>query len=228
MGFRRQWEVLGIVLLWTVVATANDKDPQIVVMVNNTVRVAAPVLYHAEVQAGAILLEAGIEVVWVNCGDLAEPDHCRTSPGQNEFVLHLVPTGATSNDLVFGEAFLDEDGMGKYSDIFFDRVDSLCRQSNTDIARLLGSIAAHELGHLILGSHSHSAFGIMQPLWTGESLRRIAEGALIFLPQESKTMRRRIGGDQLVLASKTNRSASALPAATAVEGRRLRPRGFLP
>jgi hypothetical protein len=174
------------------------------------------------VQAGGILRRAGIEVAWVNCGEPVEQDHCGRSPGWNEFVLQLAPSGMTSNDLVLGEAFLEEGGIGKYSDIFFDRVKELCKRSNTDISRLLGAIAVHEIGHLLLGSHSHSAFGIMQPVWTRENLRAIAMGTLFFLPQESKAMRRRMGEDRV-----TSRWASVRPS-TAVGGNPRIHRGFLP
>lgn len=227
MGFKGGCCVLGIVLLSRAAAGARDQDPQIVVLVNNAARVAAAVLYHAEVQAGRVLEEAGIAVVWVNCGEPAEPDRCKRTPGQNEFVVHIVPTGVTRSDFVFGEAFLDENGYGKYCDIFFDRVEALYSRSDTDISKLLGAIAAHEVGHLLLGSHSHSAFGIMQPTWNEASLRTVEMGTLSFLPQESKRMRRRIRGDELGVSPATSRSASLRLSTASRETLRIR-QGFLP
>ena len=69
--------------------------------------------------------------------------------GPRPVCLHIVPTGKTSSDLVFGLAFLDERGVGKYSDVFLDRIEEACAESGADLSRLLGAVAAHELGHLL-------------------------------------------------------------------------------
>jgi hypothetical protein len=45
---------------------------------------------------------------------------------------------------------------------------------------LLGSVIAHELGHLLLGEHSHSSGGLMQAHWRSEQLKRMEMGNLLF------------------------------------------------
>ncbi len=57
---------------------------------------------------------------------------------------------------------------------------------------LLGHVLAHEIGHLLLRSNSHSVSGIMSARWTGEELRRLSEGAMFFTPLESKVMAGRL------------------------------------
>jgi len=50
----------------------------------------------------------------------------------------------------------------------------LHRRGRASEATILAIVAAHELGHLLLGSHAHSPIGIMRPqmrardLWTPE------------------------------------------------------------
>ena len=105
---------------------------------------------------------------------------CGQTLGPRQFVLHIVPTGKTSSDRSFGLAFLDDRGSGKYSDVFLDRIEEACRQSGTDLSRLLGTVAAHELGHLLLGSDADSYAGVMTAVWKERTLRYESMGFLLF------------------------------------------------
>jgi hypothetical protein len=188
MGFSRRWELgLASVLLWGSVATAQDKSSGITVLVNDSAGVKPSVLKQAEREAGRLFEAAGIEIRWVNC---AQTNECRRILGPEEFVLHIVPGGNTRSDLVFGEAFLGEDGRGQYSDVFFDRLKQA--QGDVNLALLLGAVSAHELGHLLLGSNSHSAIGIMEPRWGQQGLRSVGMGRLLFTPEQARSMRNRI------------------------------------
>ena len=188
MGFSNRWGlVLANVLLWGGVATAQDKSSGITVLVNDSAGVKPSVLRKAQQEAGRLFDAAGIEIQWVNC---AETNNCRHFLGPKEFVLHIVPGGQTQSDFVFGEAFLGEDGRGQYSDVFFDRLQQA--QGDVDLALLLGAVSAHELGHLLLGSNSHSRMGIMEPRWRTEGLRNVGMGRLLFTPEQARSMRNRI------------------------------------
>ncbi len=188
MGFSSGWGLaLGSVLLWGSVATAQDRSLEITVLVNDSAGVKPSVLRKAEREAGRLFDAAGIEIQWLNC---AETDECRHILGPKEFVLHIVPGGQTRSDFVFGEAFLGEDGRGQYCDIFFDRLQQT--QGDANLAALLGAVSAHELGHLLLGSHSHSGIGIMEPRWGQQGLRNVGMGRLLFTPQQARSMRNRI------------------------------------
>ena len=210
MGFRFrcagvQLIVLLWVLLWGSIAGASNGDPAvagITVLVNDTAQISPSVLHKAELETARIFRAAGIEIAWVNCsGESAIVDDvCRQVPGANQFVLHIVPTGKTSTDLVFGLAFLGQDGSGKYCDVFFDRIEEANPDLGTSVSQLLGTVAAHELGHLLLGSHAHSRWGIMEPAWKEESLREIGMGTLLFSREQSTVMKMRIGRDGLTLA----------------------------
>jgi hypothetical protein len=105
-----------------------------------------------------------------------------------------VPDGKTSSDLVFGLAFLGQDG-GRYCDVFFDRIKQAQGTLGVNLSRLLGTVAAHELGHLLLGSHAHSNAGIMSAMWGMENLRHIDMGDLLFNREQALRMQGRLGED---------------------------------
>jgi hypothetical protein len=175
-------------------ARSESGSPEITVLVQNSTRLSAEIANESELEAARIFRSAGIAITWVNCFAASRKleDACQGTPGPGQFVLHIVPTGKTSSDLVFGLAFLDERGVGKYSDVFLDRIEEACRQSGADLSRLLGAVAAHELGHLLLGSHGHSYSGVMTAVWKERTLSYESMGFLLFTHEQGSMMRARI------------------------------------
>jgi hypothetical protein len=193
---RRNFGLIPVVLLWgTLAAAGGDGNiAEVEVLVYDGAQISQSVLHQAEIEAGRIFRAAGVEVTWANCvsrSALAD-DACHHFPASHDFVLHIVPTGKTSTDLVFGLSFLDKDGAGRYSDVFFDRIEEAHRAFGVNLARLLGAVTAHELGHLLLGSHAHSHMGIMTPHWEGETLRVMNMGSLLFTREQASRMQARI------------------------------------
>lgn len=201
MGFKGK-VFLGFgagVLLWGSLGWAQAYPVnRITVLVNDSVGVRPAVLKSAETEAAMLFRRAGIAIQWVRCGDT---DACRRPPRENEFVLHIVRNGKTQGDFVFGEAFLGADGRGKYADVFYDR---LRLMGDIDMDQLLGAVSAHELGHLLLGSRSHSLMGIMAPVWRKEILRKIATRNLTFTREQEKLMNSRLGNERVVVTSSRN------------------------
>ena len=209
MGFTlKAYLVSGLVFLipghFLSAGTIDQNNPEITILVYNTARVSLPDLSLAEQQASMIFRQTGIVTAWVNCSAASLKGPCQPA-GPSQFILHIVAHGKTSSDTVFGLAFLGTDGTGKYSNVFYDRIEKLHRDSGASPARLLGAVAAHEIGHLLLGSHSHSATGLMSAHWREEELRRVAMGGLRFTSEQASRMRARIddwqkGGDHLQVA----------------------------
>jgi hypothetical protein len=90
---------------------------------------------------------------------------------------------------VFGVAFLSAEGTGCYSDVFFDQATELRADWNIDLASLLGNVAAHELGHLLLGTKSHARDGIMKARWQQEELLKVRRDSLLFTKEQAEHMR---------------------------------------
>jgi len=199
---RRCAGLAAVVLLWGNMAAGREGNggQEIRVLVNNTAGVSVAILNQAKVEASRIFRAAGIQIDWVDCPRTrVKDDACRQIPGSNDFVLHIVANGRTSSDLVFGLSFLNEDGAGKYSDIFYDRVQQAHRDFGADVGALLGTVAAHELGHLLLGLHAHSYAGIMAAVWKEEALCNLGMGWVRFNGDQAARMRARIRGGERML-----------------------------
>ena len=75
-----------------------------------------------------------------------------------------------------------------------------------NLAEILGSVMAHEMGHLLLGSNAHAISGIMRAHWESGELRRIAMGTLVFLPEQAKRMHIRMDESRAYLVSSGERA----------------------
>jgi hypothetical protein len=183
--------ILGIALLS---GAQTQGYPQITVIVRPTAEVPIDLLSDAEDRAARIFEKAGVSVQWLNCfhrGGAFLEQACAEPPTRADLVIQVIPRARNAADLVFGMSFVDADG-GVFADIFFDRVQQLHAQNpQISLSRLLGSVIAHELGHLLLGEHSHSSRGLMQAHWSSEQLKRLEMGNLLFDSKAAAQLRSR-------------------------------------
>lgn len=179
------------------------------IAVYNDARVPWDVVAQSEERARMIFSHAGFELIWTNRyqdSDQASPQLSKTGR-PNPLVLRIIPHAASStNNITFGVSFLGANGTGRYSDIFWSRVLELHAQSNLDTAGILGSVMAHEIGHLLLGSDAHAVSGIMRARWESVELHQIAMGTLLFLPCQEQRMRVRVAELLALLPSKPERA----------------------
>jgi hypothetical protein len=187
MRFRieRVWEVA--ILLCVVAASADGQTVR--VLVYNTAKVQEGIVEGARREATRIFRVAGIQLEWMNCTGKGPSGDCRLQQDGPELVLHIIPKGKVSTDSVYGEAFLAGDGAGKYSDVFYDRIEGAQRDFGITPSVLLGAVAAHEIGHLMLGLGAHSWTGIMAPVWRKESFQELEMGKLFFTHEQSAQLR---------------------------------------
>lgn len=185
-----------------------DGNPQVIVSVYNDADVSSEVLTQAEAEAAKIFARAGLEVIWSNCvssRDRVSPDtpvptqtrlansaSCVQFDWPSHLALRIVHRPSRPLNEVFGMAFLSANGTGCYSDVFFDRAKELLADWNVDLASLLGNVAAHELGHLLLGSNSHALDGIMKAHWQREELLKVKRDKLLFTAEQAERMRRKL------------------------------------
>ena len=161
-----------------------------VVSVFNDAEVDAVSLARGEGQAAKILRRAQVDLTFLECkhGGSAR---C-LQPDDGHFSLRVVRRSQNLRSEAFGVAFLDEVGHGTQADVFFDEVQRLSANTKVDVSELLGHVIAHELGHLILGSHAHSASGIMSPRWEASELNQLVKGNLLFNPEQGEVMQKRM------------------------------------
>jgi len=65
-------------------------------------------------------------------------------------------------------------------------------KSKVSLASLLRHVAAHETGHLLLGTNSHTPGGSMLAVWESGELASAGKGALFFSTSESRQMKERL------------------------------------
>jgi hypothetical protein len=175
---------------------AAAQNPQVTVFVNDSANVAERVVLEAEQSAGRIFRQAGVDLEWVNCGLQdryhSEPQCGASMASSPRLVVRIIPHARTLGEDVFGVAFVDHD-TGTYADLFFEPIEQLQDQNKEiPVAPMLGSVLAHELGHLLLGWNAHFPGGIMQAHWNEGQLRLIAMGRMFFSKEQAAKMRGRI------------------------------------
>jgi hypothetical protein len=159
--------------------------------------VPTPLLAAPEDQAREIFRHAGLETVWLNCSPKLEKLELRSCyfSDTTHLTLKISPhaMNAQVRDRidVLGTAYPVEKGAGYFAYVFYDRIQELAQRRRLGHA-LLADVMAHEIGHLLLGSTSHSASGIMCAHWNYEELRNAAEGTMSFIPAQSRIMRDRL------------------------------------
>jgi hypothetical protein len=171
--------------------------PEMTISVHDYADVPSKLLSAAEEQAREIYHRAGLETVWLNCSpklEKIEPESCHFSD-TTHLTLKISPHAfnAQVRDRldVLGTAYPDDKGVGYFAYVFYDRVQELAERQRLGHT-LLADVMAHEIGHLLLGSNSHSLSGIMCAHWNYDQLRNIAEGVMSFIPSQSKMMRERL------------------------------------
>ena len=185
------------------------QNPQVTVFVYDDVQVPPDTLTGSEQGAAKIFSRAGFDVVWLNCthADSSGSAACDENDRPGHLVLRITSHGASStNDTAFGVAFLAADGTGRYGDVFWERAQDLHVKWKVNLAEILGSVMAHEMGHLLLGSNAHAISGIMRAHWESGELRRIAMGTLVFLPEQAKRMHIRMDESRAYLVSSGERA----------------------
>ena len=151
-----------------------------------------PSLAAAEREAERILGQAGLRASWLECSvgpsTVSTQDPCQKAPGltASGCASFLAPVLDKFQDSVFGFAI-----HPVLASVYYEFALRRARRddANFELPIILGCVMAHELGHLLLGSNSHSDRGIMLPRWEVNQVRQLMMGALLFTPEQSKLMR---------------------------------------
>lgn len=167
-------------------ASASEPDGNfaVTVLVFNFRQAPTQTLAKAKEEAGRILGHAGVHVIWRDCPIGKDP--CE---GRGRVLFLAITKGPAQNhwlDTVSGYADLPNHLAVAYYDYLPRIPDESSAASDT--ALILGSVIAHELGHLLLGAHGHSIGGIMKANWDVQQTRLALMSQLSFLPEEAKIM----------------------------------------
>jgi hypothetical protein len=116
---------------------------------------------------------AGVGVEWVVCPS-SNALGCGEPAGAGALIVRIVNTPAHAPEPdSLGYSWVDRDARrGTLATVLSDRVTALAAAAHVDASPLLGHVIAHELGHLLLGSTTHSRTGLMRARWTVTELRQ--------------------------------------------------------
>jgi hypothetical protein len=76
-----------------------------------------------------------------------------------------------------------------YASVFYHRVQKIAKARLAAPPQILGHALAHEIGHLLLGSNSHSPKGIMRADWGEGDLKKAMLELLRFSRDEAGRIR---------------------------------------
>lgn len=173
-----------------------DQELRVTVAVHNDAEIPNSTLRGAEEEASRLFRQSGIDVKWLNCPLPAagpeDPGQCRAAEFPAHLQLRMARHSRDLNAITFGISYLSGDGRGCFANVFYERIEEMHKRSRVNLASLLGDVAAHEIGHLLLGTNSHAANGIMRARWESEDLGSVSMGTLFFSDAESRQMRSKL------------------------------------
>jgi len=72
-----------------------------------------------------------------------------------------------------GDSLLDASThSGTLATVYLEHIERLAHAAGVSSNTVMARAIAHELGHLLLGTSTHSASGLMRPVWTADELAR--------------------------------------------------------
>jgi hypothetical protein len=155
---------------------------RLVLRVYNVYGLSESELETARATVHEVFDQAGVQTIWRNCLSTGD-DPCGEQLDTNEMVVRLIrsPYGAriSTADL----------RRGSFTTVYPDRVDTIAQRFGRDRGLLLGRAIAHELGHLLLGSTTHAATGLMRARWSGRPMQAPQPEDWLFSATEARQLR---------------------------------------
>ena len=147
------------------------------------------VLQRAQSTAQAIFERSAIAIEWLRCADTPTLGDCSAAARSNEVVARLLAGPPSVSDDSCGVALVPRRGAGHFVSVFVGCVRGAADRLRVATHVLLGSVLAHEIGHVLLGTNSHGSIGLMQAQPRPIDWERAARGGLTFTPQEIVRLR---------------------------------------
>jgi hypothetical protein len=162
------------------------------VSVFNDAGVEPSVWLQAQGRATEIMRRSGISLIWLDCGSPVRrmPDpNCSAISYPTHLSVRVVPKISPVKGHIFGQTFQDAAGEGNYVLVYYAGIQAFRATTAVPAGELLGCVVAHELGHLLLGSASHSPTGLMSAVWQDPELQQAVRGSLFFTGDEGERIR---------------------------------------
>ena len=160
--------------------------PHIVVDVVNGFSVSLGIIRDGQSRVAAIYGAIGVTVIWVDTY-VDHPDVCMVKiVGEGGAERVKAPPDAV------GMAFSNDEGGGGLVYVFYDRIEHVSDRNQLDSSAMLGAAIAHELGHLLLPTGSHSERGLMRAGWNRADILTADGAGLRFTAEQGTLIRARL------------------------------------
>ncbi len=148
----------------------------------------------AERTVADVLGRAQIDVSLVTCRpEPAAPLLCNEVPKAQDVILRLTTAPPAATEGALAEANVDTAlAAGSYATVYVDRIRRLAAVADRDAGALIGRAIAHEVGHLLLGTSSHSPTGLMRATWSATAINREGDPAWRFDRRQGARLRSRL------------------------------------
>jgi hypothetical protein len=178
----------------TVAAEDAPRPYPLVVILDDRAQVFGATLDQAVKEATRVYRQAGVTVAWRTAGanEVAKADDQVARRAFTVRVTIQAKLRATSERTVkfqMGAAPATGRDCGGTVYVFYDQVEGFSKAQRIDPAMTLGTVIAHEAGHLLLRQVGHSAEGLMHASWDSADWQRAATGALLFSNRDVTTIR---------------------------------------
>ena len=196
--------VLGFLVPMSSWAADDSVSPatlSLTIRLYNTSSASERDLAEMKESANVVFNHSGIEIEWVPC-----------EPGPRDSALCPNNGGSTSRTFIFVR-LIDAPIQPKHGQdpnhrtllgranhdtasvaVFYNTACAIEQNAPRIVTRgqILGYGLAHEVGHLLLATDSHSLVGIMKENYSRDDLFDMGKGHLLFAAKESRKIRRRV------------------------------------
>jgi hypothetical protein len=194
-SLRRALSVIACVgLVSACPSAAGDGAGPVVVLVDNRASATPEVLDQAGKEVARIYRHAGMRIVWLTA--VTDASTAGTFAVHLKVREGLLPKSDAPSRLLMGAAPGGAIDCGGVAYLFFDQTIEFSRVQQLPPALVMGTVVAHEIGHLLLRDRGHSAEGLMRASWSGGDWQRASSGFLLLSQRESETMRATISSCQ--------------------------------
>lgn len=133
----------------------------------------------------------------VRACDAGAVSSCGSQTGTRRLVVRIVKGEAKRMKNVrrppLGQSFADQDG-GIYASVFLARVQDAAEDAGVPWTIVLSYAAAHEIGHLLLGSGAHTPRGVMKANWDLRDFQEMDQNHFGFSDEQTRELATRYGG----------------------------------
>jgi len=194
--------IAACLIVWAQLAVAAGvgSDLRINVRLVDYADVPKATLMKAERQVTGIFHDADVATEWLNCKPISGQPPCVWIPTGPVLLIQVLPEEmirhvglgrlALACSIVPVESSSEEE-FSTDAYVCFPRVSAMAisnapyRERNDWTSAILGSVMAHELGHL-LGIRAHQMFGLMYTPWSLQEVNLARQGRLLFTSEEKR------------------------------------------